>query len=66
MATEPEDELVPAAYTIPAQLKARIEREAKGQDRNASQVVRRILREYFEQLDQPKATKAAGKTPQAA
>lgn len=59
MATEPEDELVPAAYTIPAQLKARIEREAKGQDRNASQVVRRILREHFEQVDQSKTTEAA-------
>jgi hypothetical protein len=52
MAHETEDELVPAAFTIPAQLKARIEREAKANDRNASQVVRRILREYFERVDQ--------------
>jgi len=63
MATEPDDELVPAAFTIPAQLKARIEREAKEQDRNASQVVRRILREHFEHVDQPQTSQT---NPQAA
>lgn len=51
MSNDSEGELVTAAYTIPADWKARIEREAKLQDRNASQIVRAILREYFERVD---------------
>lgn len=45
------DTLVPAAYTIPAGTKERIEKLAKEEDLNPSQLVRRILREYFEELD---------------
>jgi len=53
-----EETLVPAAYTIPDTDKARIERMAREQDLNASQVMRRILREYFAQLDAPTKTKS--------
>ncbi len=45
------EEIVVAAYGIPAEIKERIERTAKEQDLNASQFVRRILREYFESVD---------------
>lgn len=53
-------ELVTAAYTIPSGWKSRIERSAKDQDLNASQVVRRILREHFDREDngQPEAQTA--------
>lgn len=43
----PSTELVTAAYTIPADTKAKIEQIARDEDLNASQVVRRILAEYF-------------------
>lgn len=43
--------LVTASYTIPADLKARIEQTAIKQDLNASQVVRRILREHYNRAD---------------
>lgn len=51
---EPEVETVPlitASYTIPADQKARIERDAAREDLNASQVVRRILREHYARID---------------
>jgi len=55
------DPTVVAAYSIPADFKERIEKMAKDQDLNASQLVRRILRDYFERLDaeavKPKAHK---------
>lgn len=47
MDNEAETALVTASYTIPADLKARIEQTAVKQDLNASQVVRRILREHY-------------------
>jgi hypothetical protein len=43
--------LVTAAYTIPEDVKARIEREAAAQDLNASQVMRRILNEHYRRVD---------------
>ena len=57
------DELVTAAYTIPASWKARIERIAKNSDLNASQVVRRILGEHFDREGTDAATQRA---PEAA
>ena len=45
------DELVTASYTIPTDIKDRIDQMAKDQDLNASQVVRRILREHFVAID---------------
>lgn len=53
MDTEDAKALVTASYTIPADLKARIEQTAAKQDLNASQVVRRILREHYKQADTP-------------
>lgn len=51
MAQDTPPDQVTAAYYIPAELKARIERIARDEDLNASQVVRRILRDYFERED---------------
>ena len=58
----PDEVLVPAAYTLPKELKKRIELMASEQDLNPSQLVRRILREHFERLDAER--KAAKKSPQ--
>lgn len=46
-----EDETVVAAYSLPKSLKERVEQEARKSDLKTSQLVRRILREYFEALE---------------
>ena len=46
-----DNELETAAYYIPSSIKARIDQEAKKQDLNSSQLVRRILADYFVRLD---------------
>lgn len=60
MENEDTTPLVTASYTIPADLKARIEQTAAKQDLNASQVMRRILREHYRLADaQPDPAPAA-------
>lgn len=56
-------ELVTAAYSIPADIKARIEREAKEQDLKTSQYIRRILSDYFARLDGKDARPAPTSDP---
>lgn len=46
-----DNELETAAYYIHSSIKARIDQEAKRQDLNSSQLVRRILADYFARLD---------------
>lgn len=61
------DELITSSYTIPTDIKDRIDQMAKDQDLNASQVVRRIFREYFERLDaEEKQSKTRKPLPVAA
>lgn len=56
-----DNELETAAYYIPSSVKDRIEQEAKKQDLNASQFVRRILADYFARLDTERALTEADK-----
>ena len=51
MEPDADNALVTASYTIPADTKARIERDAQREDLNASQVMRRILREHYARVD---------------
>lgn len=51
------EQLVTAAYSIPQDIKDRLEQDAAKQDLKTSQLVRRILRDYFERLDALDAAK---------
>lgn len=58
-------ELMTVSYSIRNDQDERLKREAKTQDLNASQIVRRILDEYFANLDYA-AAKQARKAEQVA
>lgn len=52
-------ELMTVSYSIRADQDERLKREVKAQDLTASQIVRRLLDEYFASLDSTKTSKPA-------
>lgn len=60
-----EEQIVVAAYSIPKEIKDRLEQEAAKQDLKTSQYVRRILREHFATLDAEAKKPVRRPTPQS-
>lgn len=52
-----------ASYVIPTELKERIDAMAKEGDLSSSQVMRQIVRDYFQRLDAVKKTAHSLKVP---
>jgi hypothetical protein len=58
--------LVPAAYTLPLEVKERIEQLARKEDLNPSQLARRIFRDYLKHIDVQTGSVTQPPTPQVA
>ncbi len=57
--------LISTSYTLPPVYKERLEQLAKAQDLKASQLLRRILAEYFARLDADLVNTPAGNGKEA-